>query len=107
MCINADFCQPVLTVLHNLHAGTKSNVSKEFIQKYQCGYDRKKKIGKVCCPLDNTSPEISSLQELVTKSPQVTTEDSNRTSEIFSKSKCGRISVNRDRIVGGAKAELG
>lgn len=100
VCIYLTSCPVLLTVLSH-RIKTKSVDDYNLLKNSHCGFEGR--TTKVCCPLDETSPDSSlSLGEVIDEEVP-----SNEGRNSRSTLECGKIGINRDKIVGGTPAQLG
>lgn len=99
VCIYLTSCPVLLDVLSH-RIKTKSVDDYNLLKKSHCGFEGR--TTKVCCPLDETSPDSLGLGEVVDEEVP-----SNEGRNLRSTLECGKIGINRDKIVGGKEAQLG
>lgn len=104
VCIHLTSC-PILLKVLNHRIKTKSDDDLNFLRTSHCGFDGRQ--AKVCCPLKEISPDSLGMEEIVNENEEPTTDGDALSSGSSSESTCGKIAVNRDKIVGGKNAELG
>lgn len=81
---------------------TKSADDYNLLKNSHCGFEGR--TIKVCCPLDDISPDSTGSKEIEEES----TDDAGVSSAILPfQSTCGKVGINHERIVGGIAAQLG
>jgi len=96
VCIQISSCSVLVTILQR-RVHTKSVEDYDHLKKSFCGHEGK--VVKVCCPLEDLSPDIPAVV-LNTRTPD-------KNSNAQSPTICGVTNINRDRIIGGNSAQLG
>lgn len=81
---------------------TKSTDDYNLLKKSHCGFEGR--TIKVCCPLEDISPDSTGSKEIEEDIPSTYDGISSR---LPSQTTCGKIDINQDRIIGGNAAQLG